>query len=123
GIFGVGGKRAGVALGERVEIRTRFAREQSLQVEITSDWLASDDWELEVYRIPELPPGTTTVDIAQVRQGFTKGDVDELREHLGATYSWFIGQGCVLSLNGNPIKPIRFDAWAYPPNYPPRVAK
>lgn len=34
GIFGVGGKRAGVALGERVEIRTRAKGDKSLQLDI-----------------------------------------------------------------------------------------
>jgi hypothetical protein len=39
GMFGVGGKRAAVALGERVEITTGFRREKSLQLDLTSEWL------------------------------------------------------------------------------------
>lgn len=34
GIFGVGGKRAGVALGEQVEIRTRHKKGKILQIDI-----------------------------------------------------------------------------------------
>jgi hypothetical protein len=41
GIFGVGGKRAAVALGERVEIKTRFKKDKSLQIDLTSDWLTA----------------------------------------------------------------------------------
>ena len=73
--------------------------------------------------MPEIAPGTTTVDITKVRQGFDMDDVERIREHLGETYSWFINQGCVIKLNGNPIAPITFDVWAYPPDYPPRQAK
>src|SRR5665213_113653 len=65
GIFGVGGKRAGIALGEHVEIRTRFGKEKSLEVDITNDWLGSDDWDLDIYEIPDIPPGTTSVDISR----------------------------------------------------------
>jgi hypothetical protein len=36
GIFGVGSKRAGIALGEHVEIRTRYRKERSLQLDITA---------------------------------------------------------------------------------------
>src|SRR5438552_3952333 len=34
GIFGVGGKRAAVALGEQVEIRTRFRSERTFEIDI-----------------------------------------------------------------------------------------
>lgn len=123
GIFGVGGKRAGVALGELVEIRTRFDKGKSIQIDLTKDWVESPDWDLDIYEVPEVDPGTTTVDITKVRQGFDKDDVTSIRQHFGATYSWFIKHGCAIELNGTPIVPITFDAWAYPPDYLPRQAK
>jgi hypothetical protein len=122
GIFGVGGKRAGVALGELVEIRTRHNNGKSIQIDLTNDWIESPSWDLDIYEVPEIDPGTTTVDITKVRQGFDTDDVERIRQHLGETYSWFINQGCVIELNGNPILPITFDHWAYPPDYPPREA-
>ncbi|AXV82234.1 ATP-binding protein [Ralstonia solanacearum] len=122
GTFGVGGKRAGVALGEQVEIRSRFGRGKSIQVDITNDWLTSDDWHLDIYEIPDISPGTTSVDITKVRQGFNVADVDQLRLHLGETYSWFIKQGCEIRLEGQPVEAILFDNWAYPPDYRPRIA-
>jgi hypothetical protein len=117
GIFGVGGKRAGVALGELVEIRTRHNNGKSIQIDLTNDWIESPSWDLDIYEVPEIDPGTTTVDITKVRQGFDTDDVERIRQHLGETYSWFINQGCVIELNGNPILPITFDHWAYPPDY------
>jgi hypothetical protein len=123
GIFGVGGKRAGVALGELVEIRTRHNKGKSIQIDLTKEWIESPSWDLDIYEVPEIAPGTTTVDITKVRQGFDKDDVDLIRQHLGETYSWFINQGCAIELNGELIEPITFDSWAYPPEYPPRQAK
>lgn len=123
GIFGVGGKRAGVALGELVEIRTRRGKGKSIEIDLTKEWIESPNWDLDIYEVPEIDPGTTIVGITKVRQGFDSDDVEPIRQHFSETYSWFINQGCVIELNGKPISPIMFDAWAYPPDYPPRQAK
>lgn len=121
GIFGVGGKRAAVALGEHVEIRTRHKNGKSLQLEITNDWLGADDWHIDAFQIADIDPGSTVVDISKLRQGVTDVGVQELAQHLAETYSWFLKtNGFSLTLNGNPIKPIVFDLWAYPPDFRPR---
>jgi hypothetical protein len=123
GIFGVGGKRAGVALGEHVEIRTRYRNGTSFQLDITNDWLLSEDWELAAFEIPDISPGTTSVDISKLRQTFDRESVELIRTHLGETYEWFISQGCSIRLNGDPIEGVAFDSWAYPPSYLPRCAE
>jgi len=123
GIFGVGGKRAGIALGELVEIRTRHKMGKSIQIDLTNEWIESPSWDLDIYEVPDIDPGSTTVDITKVRQGFDKDDVEQFRQHVAETYSWFINQGCVIELNGTPISPTFFDAWAYPPDFLPRQAK
>lgn len=122
GIFGVGGKRAGVALGELVEIRTRHASGKTIQIDLTKEWVDHPSWELDIHEIPDIAPGTTIVDITKVRQSFDKSDVDDIRLHLGETYAWFIGQGCQIRLDGKTIKPATFERWAYPPDYLPRRA-
>lgn len=122
GIFGVGSKRAGIALGEHVEIRTRFHDERSLELDITKDWLASDDWELAAYEIPDIQSNSTRIDISHLRKPFVKTDVGDLRAHLGETYSWFLQNGCSIEVNGTPVDPVVFEQWAYPPGFPPRRA-
>lgn len=123
GIFGVGGKRAAVALGERVEIKTRYKKEKSLQIDLTSDWLAEPgEWTLPVYEVPDLSPGCTIVDVSKLRQPFDGDEVEVVRVHLSETYDWFIRNGCEIKLNGTPIKPVSFDKWAYPPNFEPQEA-
>jgi hypothetical protein len=122
GIFGVGSKRAGIALGEQVEIKTRFRSEQSLELDITKEWLESDDWRLAAYEIPDIDRGTTQVDISRLRRPFVATDIGQLRAHFGQTYSWYIRQGCVIEVNGTPIDPEEFENWAYPRGFAPKRA-
>ena len=123
GIFGVGGKRADIALGEHVEIKTRRKRQKSYQLDITKDWLETEGWEIPAYEIPDIRPGTTSVEISQLRKSFSQEQVDEIKTHLGATYAWFLHNGCTLTLNDENVPPLDFDRWAFPKDYPPRTAK
>jgi hypothetical protein len=123
GVFGVGSKRAGVALGQRVEIRTRYKKRGSFELDITEDWLRSPSWELASYEIPDIPPNTTRVDISALRRSFTEADVEDLKLHLGETYSWFLKEGCRIHVNGETLAPVTFDHWAFPPDYHPQEAK
>jgi hypothetical protein len=87
GIFGVGGKRASIALGEQVAIKTRYKRQQSYQIDITKDWLENGDWEIPAYSIPNIEPGTTWVEISHLHKPFNQQDVEDIRTHLGETYA------------------------------------
>lgn len=122
GIFGVGGKRSAIALAEYTEIKTRFRDQQTHELDITPTWIASDDWQLPAYAIPNIAPGTTQVDLSHLRNPITEVDVDRLRVHFGETYSWFLQRGCTITLNDEPVAPINFESWAFPPDYPPRRA-
>ncbi|WP_424968752.1 ATP-binding protein, partial [Dinoroseobacter sp. S375] len=120
GTFGVGGKRAGVALGERVEIVSRYDSAPATRIVIDNDWLSSEDWEIEAKRVDEGEVGQTIVRISELRQGFDHDAIEELRKHLAATYCSFVESGCNILINGTSIGATRFDHWAYPPDYPPR---
>jgi len=123
GVFGVGSKRASVALGEQVAIQTRHKRERSFQLDIDKDWLQSSEWELASYAIPDISPNTTCVDISALRRPFTAEEVAELAIHFGEIYAWFINEGCVIRLNDKPVVARQFERWAYPPKFAPRNAK
>ncbi|GAA0547349.1 hypothetical protein FHS83_000857 [Rhizomicrobium palustre] len=122
GIFGVGSKRASIALGERVEITTHHRGENTHQIEIDKAWLGHDDWHLRGYEVPDIPSGTTRVHISHLRKPFIQHDLEEIAIHLGQTYCRFIGDGCLILLNEAPVQAISFENWSYPPNQVPRRA-
>lgn len=123
GIFGVGGKRSVIALAENTEIKTRFGDQQTHELDITPDWLSAPTWQIPAYAIPDIDPNTTLVKLSCLRRTFAEADVDALRVHLGQTYDWFINKACVIKLNGEPVAPINFEEWAYPPDFSPRRSK
>jgi len=123
GIFGVGGKRAGIALGEAVSIQTRHQKEKSLQIDITTEWLETEDWHIPAYQIPNIDPGTTKTEITKLRQPFDQNAVDTIRADLSETYHWFLKNGCSIELNGTPIQGKSFEKWAFPPGFCPKEAK
>jgi hypothetical protein len=123
GVFGVGGKRAGIALAEHVIIKTRFEKEDTSELDITQEWLQTEDWDLPAYAIPDIAPGTTQVDMSHLRKSLRSEDIDDLRTHLGETYNWFLNQDCTIRVNKVPILPQGFETWAFPPNYGPRFSR
>lgn len=123
GVFGVGGKRAGIALAEHVVIKTRYRQEETSEVDITQEWLSTEGWNLPAYAVPDIDPGTTHVDLSYLRKSLKTEDVNELRTHLGETYSWFLRKGCSITVNESPIVPSDFETWAFPPTYEPRRSR
>ncbi len=122
GIFGVGSKRAVVALAEHVSIKTRHPDDRSFQVDIPKEWLESPDWELPAYEIPEVKAGTTQIELSQLRKPISADDETMVIEHLSETYYWFLEiDDCEMFINGTKVRPKSFEVWAYPPDYPPRA--
>lgn len=123
GIFGVGSKRAVVALAESVTIKTRYQGAKSFQIDIGSDWLESPDWQIPHFEIPAIDEGITTVDLSALRKSFDESAIADLISHLGETYAWFLKKGkCKIKVNGVAVKPIEFDRWAFPRGFEPRRA-
>jgi hypothetical protein len=121
GIFGVGSKRAVIALAENVTIKTRHAEGPAFQIDISNDWIASSEWVIPHYRIPVIAPNTTSIDLSALRIGITDADVASLQEHLGEVYAWFLAiDDCNIFVNNRPTQEREFDSWAYPDEFPPR---
>lgn len=123
GIFGVGGKRASIALGEQVEIRTRYKNQQAYQVDISKDWLDNEEWAMPVYAITNIPAGTTTVEVTRLRKPLLEANVSEIVTHLQETYAWFLHEECSLTINGGPLVPVDFNRWAYPDGFSPKSTR
>jgi len=121
GIFGVGSKRAVVALAQDIKIKTRHNDQKTYQVDFDDDWLKNDDWELPVYEVDNIAEGTTLVELQRLRIQITGEVIDQLKDHLRTTYALFLKNKKVnIEVNGARISPRFFENWAYPPSYSPR---
>jgi len=121
GIFGVGTKRAVVALAQDISIRTR-QKDKTFLIEFDDDWIReSEEWELPVYEVDSIPQRTTHIQMYRLRKTITDEASSQLIDHLGATYSRFLSDDRVdIQIDGQSIEPITFYDWAYPPKYEPR---
>ncbi|WP_269536912.1 ATP-binding protein [Cerasicoccus fimbriatus] len=122
GIFGVGSKRAAVALARDIRISTRYSTEDtSFSVEYDDEWLKVETWLLPCYKIPDLAPNTTEILLSRLRLHISEEDCSKLHEHLCYTYAHFIKDEVIeITLNGATVNPLFFDKWAYPIGAEPR---
>jgi len=121
GIFGVGTKRAVVALAQDIRIKTRHGKEKTYQIDFNDDWLKDDDWTLPVYEVDEIPFGTTVVQLQKLRIHIDDHLIEQLNDHLSTAYAMFLSSTRVtLLFNNQKMRPRFFTNWAYPPGYPPQ---
>ncbi|ASU34245.1 ATP-binding protein [Mucilaginibacter xinganensis] len=122
GIFGVGSKRAVVALAEEIRIFTRYKDEKTILVEIDDAWIKDDStWDLHIYEVDPIPENTTKIELIKLRDPIKPENEADLKNHLGVTYGLFLADvNFQLKFNGNDITPIYFDKWSYPPDFEPK---
>ena len=121
GIFGVGSKRAVVALAEDVKIRTRRRGSPStFQVEFDESWIDNtDDWELDYYKVDPIPEGSTEIDLSRLRLKLTQESINALADCLGQTYAAFLQRADFsIQLGKETVAPKVFRDWAFPPRFP-----
>lgn len=120
GIFGVGTKRAVVALSQDVKIITRYQNDKTHQVEFDDGWLENEDWHLPVYETDDISEGTTIVELKRLRIQISDESIAQLKYHLSITYAKFLVNDSIsIIVNGDNIKSMFFENWAFPPDYPP----
>jgi Histidine kinase-, DNA gyrase B-, and HSP90-like ATPase len=121
GIFGVGTKRAVVALAQDVKITTRFQNEKTYHIAFDDHWLEDPSWEMPVYEVSPIREGKTIVELQKLRLQITDEGIAHLKDYLGTTYARFLkNRSVTIKLNGEMLVPRFFEDWAYPPQYSPR---
>jgi hypothetical protein len=122
GVFGVGSKRAVVALAQHVQITTRFQKRNTYRLVYDDEWLTTETWDLPYTLVPnDIRPSTTEIELSRLRFRIDALGVDHLQKHLSATYARLIrDQPICIELNSEPITGLEFDTWAYPPGFPPQ---
>lgn len=121
GIFGVGTKRAVIALAKNIKITTRYKRDKTFQIEIDEGWLTTDSWLLPKNEVDNISDGATVIELYNLRIPISQSLLVQLKEHLRATYAKFLANTSVkIQLNKERVSPLYFEDWAYPPHNPPR---
>ncbi|AFL83599.1 molecular chaperone of HSP90 family [Belliella baltica DSM 15883] len=125
GVFGVGSKRAVIALAEDVKIFTRHSNEKTILVEIDDAWISDEEnWFLKAYEVDPIEENSTMIELIKLRDPILPENESNLIEHLGATYALFLDTvGLDIILNEKEIKPKTFDNWSYPPGFEPKHFK
>lgn len=121
GIFGVGTKRAVVALAQEIQITTRYHSDKTYSVEFEDEWLEEENWELPIYEVDSIKEGTTSIQLQRLRIELSEDRVARLKEYLEVTYARFLHSRKVnIKVNGEKLMPMEFENWAYPPKFKPR---
>jgi hypothetical protein len=122
GYFGVGSKRAVVALAQDIAIHSRFENEKPYTVKFNEYWITEDpNWHLAYSESNrQLSPFTTCIELSKLRVHISPAEIDGLKQHLSEVYARFLDRGAVIEVNSDKLTPINFDdQWSYPPNFYP----
>lgn len=122
GIFGVGSKRAVVALSQAVRITTRYHQEQTYRLEYDDDWLQNENWDIPYYRVDQISPSTTKIELPELRFKIDEEMIEKLREQLSVTYAYFLDttSRITIKVDDVPIVGKYFENWAYPQEANPK---
>lgn len=124
GYFGVGSKRAVVALALDIAIHSRFENEKSFSVRFNEDWITKDpNWTLPYTESTiQLQPYSTLIELNRLRVHLDQAEIAALKNHLSEVYSRFLDRGATIKVNGQKLAAINFDnEWSYPPNLFPTL--
>ena len=122
GYFGVGSKRAVVALAENIAIHSRYENEKSYTIQFDEYWITQDaDWHLPYNESQKkLDPFTTLIELSKLRIHITSQEIADLIIHLSEVYAKFLNRGATIKVNDKKLIAINFDdQWSYPPNLYP----
>jgi hypothetical protein len=121
GIFGVGSKRAVIALAEDITIQSRHKTGKTFRIDIDSDWLSDETWQLPAYETEPIQEQTTIIELHSLRKPINEESLQYLRSHLSQTYARYLSRRKFnILIDGVGLSPSMFDQWAFPPTYGPR---
>jgi hypothetical protein len=122
GFFGVGSKRAVVALSQYIIITSRYKDYETYQIEYDDKWLEEEDnWELPIYKVSDIEKSCTHIELLKLRYLIDQKSIDDLVKHLSCIYAKFFQNSNIkIIVNTLEITPTTFENWAYPPSYLPQ---
>src|SRR2546427_6503264 len=67
GEFGLGLKRAIVALSREAEVISRFDSGDTFKIRVDDSWINSKSWKIAKYKTSPIHPGTTVINITRAK--------------------------------------------------------
>src|SRR3989339_1474 len=125
GMFGVGTKRATVALANIIEIKTRIKGKRTKILKYDEDWVVKDpSWYITPYEAEnyeeEISESNTQVNLSNLRKSFDDHYINKIKKYFSQIYAYYLHEGIlILKVNEEQIKPHFYDNWTYAPSYNP----
>jgi hypothetical protein len=116
GEFGIGSKRAIVALSAQADVVSRFESRDTFKIVVDDSWTSSDSWKIPKYKTAPASPGSTQISFKRTKFDLTLEILQEIKRLLSETYCFALSKRFILMVNGEPIKPSIFDKWSFPPH-------
>ena len=117
GIFGVGSKRAVVALAETTIIKRGNEEAKAFKSTSPKSGWNQPTGRFPHFQIPDIEEGMTILEMSSLRKSFAEANIESLRQHIGETCEWFLQiDNCVIKVNEVDTPKCPFDALAYPPS-------
>lgn len=119
GLFGVGSKRAVVAVASEIRIKSRAKDGKTMMLEYNDAWLESESWTLPLFEDTEINESTTIIELNKLRMSLTEEDEMELYEKLAQVYGRLLGDKFSIVLNDIKVEGESIENWSYHPEYKP----
>lgn len=116
GEFGIGLKRAIVALSRKTEVISRFESDDTFKIIVDDSWITSKSWKIPKFKTSPIALGSTIIKFQQIKFDLNVDILQEVTHLLSETYCFHLSQQFKLLLNGEEIKPTLFESWAFPPH-------
>ncbi len=124
GIFGVGTKRAVIALAQDVKIKTRHKKQKTFLIEFDQSWLNDVEWNLDYYEIDNIDENSTAIELQKLRVSIDNIELNKLKENLTTIYGKFLdNRNIEIQVNNQSIPSKDFESWSFPPSFEPRRYK
>lgn len=124
GAYGIGGKKAIVYLGKEAVIKSRH-KESEFGVGYTVDeeWLREEgNWAVEKEEFADLASGVTEIRIRKLNFEWTEDFAEDLRNALGRTYNFFLGNSIkkedtllTIEVDEKKVESAGLPDWTYSP--------
>ena len=125
GMFGVGTKRATVALAKNICIKTRKNGEHTKILNYDDQWINDpENWFITPYEAnktnEEINDCETVIELSNLIKNFNDLSVKNIKDHFSKVYAYFISEGFLkLNVNSEEVTPLFFNNWSYSPKYTP----